>query len=102
MLGVRAVIAESFERIHRSNLVALGVLPVQLLPGDSNESLGLTGRETFTIGGLKHLQTGSHVRVDVNGGERSFEALARLDSPADVKVYRDGGLLQMVMTQLLA
>ncbi len=102
LLGVRAVIAESFERIHRSNLVALGVLPVQLLPGDTNESLGLTGRETFTIGGLKHLQTGSHVRVDVNGGERSFEALARLDSPADVKVYRDGGLLQMVMTQLLA
>ena len=102
LLGVRAVIAESFERIHRSNLVALGVLPVQLLPGDTNESLGLTGRETYTIGGLKHLQTGSHVRVDVNGGERSFEALARLDSPADVKVYRDGGLLQMVMTQLLA
>ncbi len=102
LMGVRAVIAESFERIHRSNLVALGVLPVQLLPGDTHESLGLTGRETFTIKGLQSLETGSHVTVELNGGERSFEALARLDSPADVKVYREGGLLQMVMGQLLA
>jgi aconitate hydratase A / 2-methylisocitrate dehydratase len=102
LMGVRAVIAETFERIHRTNLVALGVLPVQLLPGDSAESLGLTGRERFTIRGLKTLETGSHVTVELNGGERSFEALARLDSPADVKVYRDGGLLQMVMGQLLA
>ena len=102
LMGVRAVIAESFERIHRTNLVALGVLPVQLLPGDSADSLGLTGHETFTIRGLTTLETGSHVTVELNGGERSFEALARLDSPADVKVYRDGGLLQMVMGQLLA
>ena len=96
------MIAQSFERIHRSNLVALGVLPLQFLPGDSADSLGLTGHETFTIRGLTTLETGSHVTVELNGGERSFEALARLDSPADVKVYRDGGLLQMVMGQLLA
>ncbi len=101
LLGVRAVIAESFERIHRSNLVALGVIPIQLLEGDSHESLGLTGRERFTIRGLAELEVGSLVTVELDGGARSFQALARLDSPADVKVYRAGGLLQMVMAQLL-
>src|SRR5579862_1119022 len=101
LLGVRAVIAQSFERIHRSNLVALGVLPVQLDEGDSAQSLGLTGRETLTIRGLDRLGVGSRVTVEVNGGERRFEATARLDAPADVTVYRAGGLLQMVMRQLL-
>jgi aconitate hydratase A / 2-methylisocitrate dehydratase len=102
LLGVRAVIAQSFERIHRSNLVALGVIPLQLREGDSAESLGLDGTETYTIRGLGELDVGSQVEVQVNGGERSFTCLARLDAPADVKVYRDGGLLQMVMKQLMA
>jgi aconitate hydratase A / 2-methylisocitrate dehydratase len=102
LLGVRAVIAQSYERIHRSNLVALGVIPLQFADGESAESLGLTGTETFTIRGLADLDVGSHVEVDVDGGARSFTCLARLDAPADVKVYRAGGLLQMVMSQLMS
>jgi aconitate hydratase len=102
LLGVRAVIAQSYERIHRSNLVALGVIPLQFADGESAESLGLTGTETLTIRGLADLDVGSHVVVEVDGGARSFTCLARLDAPADVKVYRDGGLLQMVMHQLMA
>ncbi len=101
LLGVRAVIAQSFERIHRTNLVALGVIPLQLRDGDSAESLGLDGTETYTIRGLGGLDVGSPVTVEVNGGERSFECIARLDAPADVKTYRAGGLLQMVMRQLV-
>ncbi len=101
LLGVRAVIARSFERIHRTNLVALGVIPLQFREGDSAESLGLDGTETFTIRGLGELDVGSTVTVDLNGGERSFECLARLDAPADVTTYRAGGLLQMVMRQLV-
>src|SRR6478609_6719972 len=100
LLGVRAVIAQSFERIHRTNLVALGVIPLQFREGDSAASLGLDGTETLTIRGLGQLEVGSAVTVDVNGGERSFECLARLDAPADVTTYRAGGLLQMVMRQL--
>jgi aconitate hydratase len=102
LLGVRAVIAQSYERIHRSNLVALGVIPLQFADGESAESLGLTGTETITIRGLADLDVGSQVVVEVDGGARSFTCLARLDAPADVKVYRDGGLLQMVMHQLMA
>ena len=102
LLGVRAVIAQSYERIHRSNLVALGVIPLQFADGESAESLGLTGTETLTIRGLAGLDVGSQVVVEVDGGARSFTCLARLDAPADVKVYRDGGLLQMVMHQLMA
>jgi aconitate hydratase len=101
LLGVRAVLAQSFERIHRTNLVALGVIPLQFREGDSAGSLGLDGSETFTIRGLGALDVGSTVTVDVNGGERSFECLARLDAPADVTTYRAGGLLQMVMRQLV-
>ena len=101
LLGVRAVIAESFERIHRTNLVALGVIPLQFREGDSAESLGLDGTETFTIRGLGDLDVGSTVTVEVDGGERSFECTARLDAPADVTIYRAGGLLQMVMRQLV-
>jgi aconitate hydratase A / 2-methylisocitrate dehydratase len=99
LLGVRAVIAESFERIHRSNLVALGVIPLQFMPGESADTLGLTGEETYTIRGLADLSVGSEVTVELDGG-RSFRALARLDAEADVTVYRDGGLLQMMMLQL--
>ena len=100
LLGVRAVIAESFERIHRSNLVGMGVIPLQFMPGESAESLGLTGQETYTIRGLEDLGVGSEVTVELDGGSRSFRALARLDAEADVTVYRDGGLLQMMMLQL--
>jgi aconitate hydratase len=100
LLGVRAVIAESFERIHRSNLVALGVIPLQFMAGESAETLGLTGGETYTIRGLADLGVGSEVTVELDGGARSFRALARLDAEADVTVYRDGGLLQMMMLQL--
>ena len=101
LLGARAVLAQSFERIHRTNLVALGVIPLQFREGDSAESLGLDGTETYTIRGLGALDVGSTVTVEVNGGERSFECLARLDAPADVTTYRAGGLLQMVMRQLV-
>jgi aconitate hydratase len=99
LLGVRAVLAESYERIHRSNLVFLNVLPLQFQPGESAQSLGLTGRETFAIRGLADVGVGSEVTVEVDG-ERTFTAIARLDIPADVTVYRAGGLLQMVMRQL--
>jgi aconitate hydratase len=101
LLGARAVLAQSFERIHRTNLVALGVIPLQFREGDSAESLGLDGTETYTIRGLGELDVGSTVTVQVNGGERSFACLARLDAPADVITYRAGGLLQMVMRQLV-
>jgi aconitate hydratase A / 2-methylisocitrate dehydratase len=101
LLGARAVLAQSFERIHRTNLVALGVIPLQFREGDSAESLGLDGTETYTIRGLGELDVGSSVTVEVNGGERSFACLARLDAPADVITYRAGGLLQMVMRQLV-
>ena len=88
LLGVRAVIAESYERIHRTNLVALGVIPLQFLAGESADSLGITGPETFTIRGLGELGVGSEVTVELDGGARSFRALARLDAQADVTVYR--------------
>jgi aconitate hydratase len=100
LLGVRAVIAESYERIHRSNLVALGVIPLQFADGESAESLGITGSETFTIRGLAGVGVGDMVTVEIDGGERSFQALARLDAEADVRIYRAGGLLQMMMTEL--
>ncbi|MGN6379107.1 MAG: aconitate hydratase AcnA [Gaiellales bacterium] len=100
LLGVRAVLAESFERIHRSNLVALSVLPLQFQPGESAHSLGLTGRETYTIRVLDQLDVGSTVTIEVDGS-KTFTAVARLDIPADVKVFRAGGLLQMVMGQLV-
>jgi aconitate hydratase len=100
LLGVRAVIVESYERIHRSNLVALGVIPLQFLPGDSAESLGLTGRETFTIRGLGEIGVGDKVEVEVDGGAKRFMTLARFDAPADVRVYRQGGLMQMMLSEL--
>jgi aconitate hydratase len=100
-LGVRAVIAESFERIHRSNLVALGVLPLQFEAGESAESLGLTGRETYTIRGLGELGVGDHVDVEVDG-EKRFRAFVRFDAEADLPVFRAGGLLQKMVAELSA
>jgi aconitate hydratase len=107
LLGVRAVLAESYERIHRSNLVGMGVLPLQYLPGDSASSLGLTGRETFTIHGLAEgLSPKKRLTViaradDADGGaEQRFEAIARLDGPIDVGYYRHGGILQAVLRRI--
>jgi len=106
LLGIRAVLAESFERIHRSNLVGMGVLPLEFRPGDSAASLGLTGRETFDVrglaGGIKPLQL---VTLEVHrddGSTLSFKATARVDAPAEVEYYRNGGILQMVLREMLA
>jgi aconitate hydratase len=99
LLGVRAVIAESYERIHRSNLIGMGVLPLEFLPGDSAETLGLTGEEVYSIAGIAEgLSPGK--RVTVTAGDRSFEAVARLDTPQEVEYYQDGGILQYVLRQL--
>jgi aconitate hydratase len=101
LLGVRAVIAESFERIHRSNLVGMGVLPLQFKPGDSAASLGLTGHETFSIAGIA---AGEEVprEVTVRAGEQEFEVTVRIDTPKEQRYYRHGGILQYVLRGLLA
>jgi aconitate hydratase len=101
--GVRAVIAESYERIHRSNLVGMGIVPLQYLPGDNAASLGLTGRETFTIRGLADLRPRQEVLVEVrgeDGAERTFRAVARLDGAVDQEYFRNGGVLQTVLRRL--
>jgi aconitate hydratase len=102
--GVRAVIAESFERIHRSNLVGMGILPLQFLPGDSVTSLGLTGRETFEIigvsGGLRPHQEMTVVARADDGRETRFRALSRLDGAIDVTYLRNGGVLRTVLRRL--
>jgi len=101
---VRAVIAESYERIHRSNLVGMGVLPLQFMPGDSVASLGLTGRETFSIAGLADgLRPHPELKVSVrsaDGLDRSFRVVARLDGAIDVEYHRNGGVLQTVLRRL--
>jgi aconitate hydratase len=94
LLGVRAVIAESFERIHRSNLVGMGVLPLEFLPGQSAESLGLTGREVYSIDGIQG------PRARVRAGDISFEVTVRVDTPQEAEYYRHGGILQYVLRQL--
>jgi aconitate hydratase len=102
LLGVKAVIAESFERIHRSNLIGMGVLPLQYLPGDSAASLGLTGHETFEISGVTHLNAGTTPkRVTVQADGKSFEALLRIDTPGEADYYRHGGIMQYVLRSLL-
>ena len=104
LLGVRAVLAESFERIHRSNLVGMGVLPLQFESGQTAESLGLTGRETFDIEGLAG-KLAPRMKVTVkakreDGSVLLFTALARLDTPVEVDYYRNGGILQTVLRGL--
>jgi aconitate hydratase len=104
LLGVRLVIAESYERIHRSNLVGMGILPLQFEPGDSAASLGLTGRETYSVSGLAggprpHQSVAVVARAD-DGTERPFRAIARLDGPVDVEYYRAGGILPAVLRRL--
>ena len=102
LLGVRAVIAESYERIHRSNLIGMGVLPLEFQDGDGRESLGLTGEETLTISGVvAGLSPGKALSVSVDGG-KTFEVRARLDTPQEVEYYLHGGILQYVLRQLAA
>jgi len=102
LLGVEAVIAESYERIHRSNLVGMGVLPLQFLEGASADSLGLDGSETFTIHVDDELQAGQKVKVDAekeNGDVVSFDTLCRIDTPVEIDYYRHGGILHYVLRQ---
>lgn len=105
LLGVRAAIAESFERIHRSNLVGMGILPLQFKQGENKESLGLTGREVYDIEGLEQgLKPRQEVAVKVtreDGSTFSFQTIARLDSPIDVTYYQNGGILQTVLRKLM-
>jgi aconitate hydratase len=101
LLGVRAVIAESFERIHRSNLVGMGVLPLQFKDGDSVASLGLTGREKFGIAGLAG-DAEVPRELTVTADDRSFEVTVRIDTPKEQRYFRHGGILQFVLRELLA
>jgi aconitate hydratase len=108
LLGVRAVIAESYERIHRSNLVGMGVLPLQFLAGQNAESLKLTGEEVFEITGIRelvdHFAAGREVKVRAtsDGKTTEFAALVRIDTPQEALYYANGGILQYVLRQLLA
>ena len=104
LLGVRAVIAESYERIHRSNLVGMGVLPLQFAAGQNRESLGLTGLEEFSISGIAEgLAPASQLNVtatDAGGKETAFDVLVRIDTPVEIQYYRNGGILQYVVRQM--
>jgi aconitate hydratase A / 2-methylisocitrate dehydratase len=100
LLGVRAVIAESFERIHRSNLVGMGVLPLQFKDGETVKSLGLTGREAFTIGGLAEADEIPR-EVTVKAGEKEFAVTVRIDTPKEQRYFRHGGILQFVLRELI-
>jgi aconitate hydratase len=108
LLGVKAVIAESYERIHRSNLIGMGVLPLQFPAGSDAASLGLTGTETFSITGVTALNDGTTprtVRVDAvaeDGSTTSFDAVVRIDTPGEADYYRHGGIMQFVLRQLIA
>ncbi|HET8659654.1 MAG TPA: aconitase family protein, partial [Micromonosporaceae bacterium] len=104
LLGVRAVLAESYERIHRSNLIGMGVLPLELPAGQTADSLGLTGTETFAIEGITELDAGRMprtVRVSTDTGV-AFDAVVRIDTPGEADYYRHGGILQFVLRRMLA
>lgn len=108
LLGVKSVIAESYERIHRSNLIGMGVLPLQFPAGQNADSLGLTGTETFTITGVKQLNEGVTpktvhvVAQNADGSKVEFEAVVRIDTPGEADYFRHGGILQYVLRSLLA
>jgi aconitate hydratase len=102
LLGVRAVIAESFERIHRTNLVGMGVLPLQFKPGENAASLGLTGEETFSIEGIAGSLNGGGRTATVKAGDKTFQVDVRVDTPQEVEYYRSGGILPYVLRQLAA
>jgi aconitate hydratase len=105
MLGIEAVIARSFERIHRSNLIGMGVLPLEFLPGQSVASLGLSGRESFSITGIAaDLAPGKRLTVSAraeDGSSRSFDVVTRIDTAVELDYYRHGGILQYVLRQLM-
>uniref|UniRef100_UPI0026163BE1 aconitate hydratase AcnA n=1 Tax=Propioniciclava sp. TaxID=2038686 RepID=UPI0026163BE1 len=107
LLGVTAVIAESYERIHRSNLIGMGVLPLQYAEGETAESLGLDGSETFAISGVTELNAGTTpktvrvVATKADGSEVAFEAVVRIDTPGEADYYRHGGIMQYVLRSLL-
>lgn len=102
LLGVKAVIAESYERIHRSNLIGMGVIPLQYPEGQNAESLGLTGEETFSISGITELNEGRTPKtVKVTAGDVSFDAVVRIDTPGEANYYRNGGIMQYVLRSLL-
>ena len=107
LLGVKAVIAESFERIHRSNLIGMGVVPLQFPAGQSAESLGLDGTEIFSITGLTALNEGTTPRTvtvraeKADGSVISFDAVVRIDTPGEADYFRHGGILQYVLRQLV-
>ncbi|MBO9520517.1 MAG: aconitate hydratase AcnA [Nocardioidaceae bacterium] len=101
LLGVKAVIAESYERIHRSNLIGMGVIPLQFPEGQNAESLGLTGEETFSITGIEALNSGSTPKtVKVTAGDVTFDAVVRIDTPGEANYYRNGGIMQYVLRNL--
>ena len=102
LLGVKVVIAESYERIHRSNLIGMGVLPLQFPAGQNAESLGLTGEETFSVTGITELNEGRTPKtVRVKAGEVEFDAVVRIDTPGEANYYRNGGILQFVLRNLV-
>jgi aconitate hydratase len=104
LLGIRAVIAESFERIHRSNLVGMGVLPLEFMPGENRDSLSLTGHEVFDIEGISSLSPRKQLTVrarSADGKEKTFTVVARADTPEEVAYYHHGGILQYVLRQML-
>ena len=102
LLGVKAVIAESFERIHRTNLVGMGVLPLQFMDGENAASLKLTGRESFSVEGVKEALSGAARRARVRADEKTFEVIVRVDTPQEVEYYRNGGILPYVLRQIAA
>jgi len=105
LLGVRAVVARSYERIHRSNLVGMGVLPLQFKGKDSVESLGIKGDETFDILGLDNLKPQQEIKLTItrkDGSRQEVRLLSRIDTPIEVDYYRHGGILPYVLRELLA
>jgi aconitate hydratase len=105
LLGVRAVIVDSFERIHRSNLVGMGVLPLNFMPGENAETLGLDGTETFTITGIADLKPRQEVEVQVtsaNGAKRNIKTRCRIDTYNELEYFKAGGILHYVLRRLAA
>ena len=103
LLGVKAVIAESYERIHRSNLIGMGVLPLQFLDGQNAQSLGINGDETFTITGIQALNDGKiPATVEVDASGKRFTAKVRIDTPGEADYYRHGGIMQYVLRSLIS
>ena len=103
LLGVRAVIAESFERIHRSNLIGMGILPLEFARGESRASLGLTGEERYDLRGIANVEPRSRLAVvarDAAGRETTFHASVRIDTPDEAEYYRHGGILHYVLRRL--